>query len=139
MAALNGKIIVAGGRTGPGFNAERLDVVEIYDPKTRRWTKGAPLPAVRAGITGAAVSGCMFVFGGEGERGHVLGLTTDTYGYDPRANRWTRLANLPIAVHGLKGSAVIGGRIYLPGGGLTLGGDAPTNALQVYRPTMRCE
>jgi hypothetical protein len=139
MAAVQGKIVVAGGRTGPGFTAQRLDVVEIYDPRTRRWTRGAPLPVPRAGITGAANGGCMFVFGGEGERTHVLGLTPDAYGYDPRADRWTRLPNLPIAVHGLKGSAVVGGRIFLPGGGLTLGGDAPTNALQVYRPAMSCE
>ena len=138
MAAIGGKIIVGGGRTSPGFGAERLDVVEIYDPKTRRWTKGAPLPAPRGGITGAAVGGCMFVFGGEGERSHVLGLTPNTYGYDPRADRWTKLPDLPIAVHGLKGSAVVGGRVYLPGGGLTMGGDAPTNVMQIYRPTMKC-
>jgi Kelch motif protein/PDZ domain-containing protein len=139
MAAIGGRIIVAGGRTSPGFTAERLDVVEIYDPATRRWSRGAPLPAPRAGITGAAHAGCMFVFGGEGERTHVLGLTPDAYGYDPRADRWTTLPDLPIAVHGLKGSAVVGGRIFLPGGGLTLGGDAPTNVVQVYRPTLRCQ
>jgi hypothetical protein len=139
MAAIGGRIIVAGGRTSPGFTAERLDVVEIYDPATRRWSRGAPLPAPRAGITGAAHAGCMFVFGGEGERTHVLGLTPDTYVYDPLADRWTTLPDLPIAVHGLKGSAVVGGRIFLPGGGLTLGGDAPTNVVQVYRPTLRCE
>jgi hypothetical protein len=139
MVALNGKIVVAGGRTGPGAMAERVDSVEIYDPTTRRWTKGAPLPAPRGGVTGAAHAGCMFVFGGEGERTHVLGLTPDTYGYDPRTDRWTRLADLPIAVHGLKGSAVIGGRIFLPGGGITLGGNSGTNAMQVYRPAMRCE
>ena len=138
MAAIDGKIIVAGGRTGPGFTAERLNVVEIYDPRTRRWTTGAPLPAPRAGITGAALAGCMFVFGGEGERTDVLGLTANTYGYDPRADQWTKLPDLPIAVHGLKGSAVVDGRIFLPGGGLTLGGDAPTNVMQIYRATMRC-
>ncbi len=139
MAAVNGKIIVAGGRFGPGAGAERTDAVEIYDPKTRRWTRGAPLPAPRGGITGAAHAGCMFVFGGEGERTHVLGLTPTAYGYDPRADRWSRLPDLPIAVHGLKGSAVIGGRIHLPGGAITLGGNTGTNAQQVYRPTMRCE
>jgi len=139
MAAVGGKIIVAGGRFGPGAGAERTDVVEIYDPKTRRWTRGAPLPAPRGGITGAAHAGCMFVFGGEGERTHVLGLTPSAYGYDPRADRWTRLADLPIAVHGLKGSAVIGGRIFLPGGAITLGGNTGSNVQQVYRPTMRCE
>jgi hypothetical protein len=138
MAALNGRIIVAGGRTGPGFTAERLDAVEIYDPRTRRWTRGAPLPAPRGGIMGAALGGCMFVFGGEGERTHVLGLTPNAYGYDPQADRWTKLPDLPIAIHGLKGSAVVGGRIFLPGGGLTLGGDSPTNALQIYRPTIGC-
>jgi len=139
MVALNGRIIVAGGRFGPGAMAERTDVVEIYDPATRRWTRGAPLPAPRGGLTGAAHAGCMFVFGGEGEQTHVLGLTPTAYGYDPRADRWTRLPDLPIAVHGLKGSAVIGGRIFLPGGGITLGGNSGTNAMQVYRPTMRCE
>ncbi len=139
MVAIDGKIIVAGGRTGPGATAERVDTVEIYDPETRRWRRGAPLPAPRGGITGAAHAGCMFVFGGEGERSHVLGLTPTTYAYDHRADRWTRLPDLPIAVHGLKGSAVIGGRIFLPGGGITLGGNSGTNAMQVYRPTMRCE
>ena len=139
MVALDGKVVVAGGRTGPGAMAERVDVVEIYDPATRRWTRGASLPAPRGGITGAVHGGCMFVFGGEGERSHVLGLTPTAYGYDPRADRWTRLPDLPIAVHGLKGSAVIGGRIFLPGGAITLGGNTGTNAMQVYRPTMRCE
>jgi N-acetylneuraminic acid mutarotase len=139
MVAINGKIYVAGGRTGPGATAPRVDVLEIYDPATRQWTKGAPLPAPRGGITGAVNAGCMFVFGGEGERTHVLGLTPNTYGYDPKADKWTTLPNLPIAVHGLKGSAVIGGRIFLPGGGITLGGNSGTNAMQVYRPTMKCE
>ena len=139
MAAVNGRIIVAGGRFGPGAMAERTTAVEIYDPATRRWTRGAPLPAPRGGITGAAHAGCMFVFAGEGEPGHVLGLTPTAYGYDPRADRWTRLPDLPIAVHGLKGSAVIGGRIFLPGGAITLGGNTGTNAMQLYRPTMTCE
>ncbi len=139
MVALNGKIIVAGGRFGPGAMAERTDAVEIYDPATRRWTTGAPLPAPRGGITGAVHAGCMFVFGGEGDLGHVLGLTPTAYSYNPRADSWTQLPDLPIAVHGLKGSAVIDGRIFLPGGGITLGGNSGTNAMQVYRPTMRCE
>lgn len=137
MGAINGKVLVAGGRTT--LNAfSRVDAVEIYDPATRRWTEGAPLPAPRGGITGAVHAGCMFVFGGEGEPGHVLGLTPTTYAYDPRANRWTRLPDLPIAIHGLKGSAVIDGRIFLPGGGITLGGNSGTNAMQLYRPTMSC-
>jgi N-acetylneuraminic acid mutarotase len=139
MVALGGKIIVAGGRFGPGAGAERTDVVEIYDPATRAWTTGAPLPAPLGGITAAVHAGCMFVFGGEGERSHVLGLTPTTYGYDPRADRWARLADLPIAVHGLKGSAVFDGRIHLPGGAVTIGGNTGTNAMQVYRPEMRCE
>ena len=138
MGAIGGKIIVAGGRTA--VNAfSRVDAVDIYDPATRRWTKGAPLPAPRGGVTGAVHAGCMFVFGGEGEPDHVLGLSPTTYAYDPRSNRWKRLPDLPIATHGLTGSAVIGGRIFLPGGGTTLGGNAGTTVMQLYRPTMRCE
>jgi hypothetical protein len=139
VAALDGKVYVVGGRTGPGAGAPRVDVVEIFDPATRTWSKGASLPAPRGGITGAVVAGCLFVFGGEGEPTHVLGLTPNTYGYDPRADRWTQLPDMPIAMHGLKGSAVINGRIVLPGGGITLGGNSGTNAVQVYRPTMKCE
>ncbi|HZG46930.1 MAG TPA: kelch repeat-containing protein [Allosphingosinicella sp.] len=138
MVATDGKIIVAGGRVND-VDSERLTTVEIYDPKTRRWTTGAPLPAPRGGITGAALGGCMFVFGGEGDRSQVVGMTPNTYAYDPRADRWTKLADLPIGVHGLKGSAVIGGRIFLPGGAVTWGGNTGTNAMQVYRPMMRCE
>ena len=107
-----------------------------YSPATS-WYYGQE--ATRTYDTGAVNAGCMFVFGGEGERTHVLGLTPTAYGYHPRADRWTRLPDLPIAVHGLKGSAVIGGRIFLPGGGITLGGNSGTNAMQVYRPTMHCE
>lgn len=81
----------------------------------------------------------MFVLGGEGERTPVPGLTPNTYACDPRTDRWTRLPDLPIAVHGLNGSAVIGGRIFLPGGGITLGGNSGTNAMQVNRPTMTCQ
>lgn len=139
MVAIGGKVIVAGGRFGPGAGAERTDIVEIYDPPTRSWSRGAPMPAPRGGITAAAHAGCMFVFGGEGEPTHVLGLTPNTYAYDPGEDRWTQLPDLPIAVHGLKGSAVIDGRIFLPGGGITLGGNSGTNAMQVYRPTMSCE
>jgi hypothetical protein len=139
MAALGDKVIVAGGRFEPGAMAERTDVVEVYDPATRRWSRAAPLPAPVGGITGAAHAGCMFVFGGEGERGHILGLTPTAFGYDPRSDRWTRLPDLPIAIHGLKGTAVIDGRIFLPGGAISLGGNTGTNVMQLYRPEMRCE
>lgn len=138
MVALNGKIIVAGGRFQPGAMAERTDVVEIYDPATGQWSRGAPLPAPRGGITGAVLNGCLFVFGGEGEPNHVMGLTPTTYGYDPRTDQWTRLPDMPIGVHGLKGSAVLNGRVMLPGGAVTIGGNTGTNATQVYRPTMSC-
>ncbi len=137
MGAINGKIIVAGGRRVENAFS-RVDAVEIYDPATRRWSEAAPLPAPRGGITGAVHAGCMFVFGGEGDTGHAMGLTPTTYAYDPRANKWTRLPDLPIGIHSLQGSAAIVGRIFLPGGGITLGLNTATNAMQVYRPTMSC-
>jgi hypothetical protein len=139
MVAINDRVFVVGGRFQAGAWGERTDIVEIYDPATRSWTRGAPLPARKGGITGATYAGCLFVFGGEGERGHVLGLTPTAYAYDPGAERWTRLPDLPIPNHGLKGTAVIDGRIFLPGGAITLGGNTGTNAMQVYRPTLRCD
>jgi len=74
------------------------------------------------------------------ERNYVLGLTPTAFVYDAAADRWSRLPDLPIPDHGLKGTAVIDGRIFLPGGrAITLGRNTGTHAMQVCRPTTCCE
>ena len=51
--------------------------------------------------------------------------------YDPVGDAWTTLASKPIAVADV-GAAVVGGRIYVPGG--RLAGGAVTSTLEAYDP-----
>jgi N-acetylneuraminic acid mutarotase len=95
MVAMNGKIIVAGGRTGPGAMAERVDVVEIYDPATRRWTKGAPLPAPRGRHHRRGQCRLHVRLRRRGRADARAGSDAHHLCYDPAPNRWTKLPDLP--------------------------------------------
>jgi hypothetical protein len=75
------------------------------------------------------------VFGGE----FATGVHPDHDVYNPAANRWTSLANMPVPVHGVTGLHFQDGLIYLPGGGTQQGGSSGSRLHQVYRPNMVCE
>ena len=59
--------------------------------------------------------------------------------YDPRSDRWTRLPDMPIPVHGVYGSAFVDGLIWVAGGGTHIGGNHGSLHNQVYRPAVSCE
>ena len=134
-----GKFYVIGGRFGPGFRSELTAVVEVYDPKTNAWTKAAPLPKPRGGLNGIAARGCIHVFGGEGDMLEPNGLFPDHDVYDPRSNTWRSLDSMPVPIHGVTGLAFIGGVIYLPGGGTSIGGSSGSTLHQVFRPALSCQ
>jgi hypothetical protein len=46
---------------------------------------------------------------------------------------------MPIPVHGVYGSAFVGGLIRIPGGGTHVGGNFGSTVNQVYRPEVSCE
>jgi N-acetylneuraminic acid mutarotase len=94
----------------------------------------------RGGVNGIAAHGCLHVWGGESaSSGEPNGVFPDHDVYDPRSDRWTRVADLPTPVHGVTGAAFIDGLIYIPGGGTAQGGSSGSRILQVYRPDTRCE
>ena len=114
VAALNGKLYVAGGREA-GYDTN-LRLFEVYDPATRRWRRLAPLPTARGGTGLAAVAGRLVSAGGEAPAGSIASV----YRYTPSTNRWTRLPDLPTPRHGL-GVVGFAGRVYVIGGGPTPG------------------
>jgi hypothetical protein len=59
--------------------------------------------------------------------------------YDPKADRWTRLPDMPIPVHGVTGLVYVNGWTHLPGGGTRMGGRSGSTHHQVVRPGMRCD
>jgi hypothetical protein len=127
-AAIGGKIHVAGGRLGAGFTSPMTNVLEVYDPVANGWSTRAPMPTVRGGINGIAVSDRFFVWGGEGPDGmfeqHEMFVAGE--------NRWYRLESMPVPVHGVTGAAFVNGWIHMPGGGTSTGGSSGSMIHQVF-------
>ena len=137
-AAIDGKMYVVGGRYGAGFQSERTDAVEVFDPATNAWVVRARMPRPRGGVNGIEALGCLHVFGGEGNAEHPSGVFPDHDVYNPATDTWRRLDPMPVPVHGVTGAAFLDGLIYLPGGGIALGGSSGSTIHQVYRPNMSC-
>jgi len=136
--AIGGRLYVAGGRFGAGVGSEMTAALEIFDPATSAWTAGAPLPAPRAGVTAITANGCLYVIGGEGNDADPRGVFDQTEAYDPATDTWHRLTPMPTPTHGLTGAALIDGRIHVPGGAVSRGGNTGSVLHQVYRPELGC-
>src|SRR5262245_22550188 len=126
--AIDGKIYVVGGRLQAGFTSTMTNILEVFDPEANQWATRAPMPTTRGGINGIAANGYFFVFGGEGPDG----VFDEMEMYVPAQNRWRRLESLPIAVHGVTGSAFLNGWIHLPGGGTSSGGSSGPTFPQIF-------
>jgi N-acetylneuraminic acid mutarotase len=88
------------------------------------------MPTPRGGIAAAAVGGCLYVFGGEGNQFHPRGIFDQVEVYDPSTDSWQALDPMAAPRHGI-GAAVAGSRIYLPGGA-TVQGFGATAVHQAY-------
>jgi N-acetylneuraminic acid mutarotase len=109
-AYLHGTIYVAGGRGPDSHGAE----FEAYHLRTGTWRKLPDLPTARGGIAVEAFRGQIYVLGGE---------TFDpdrTYDqverYHPRLRRWTSVAPMLVARHGLGGAVLDDGIVVVSGG-----------------------
>lgn len=134
-AAISGRIHVVGGRLGHGLSAQMTTVHEVYDPRTGGWTTAAPMLRARSGMNGVIARGCFHVWGGEGP----AGMFPDHDSYDPGSDKWTRLRDMPIPVHGVYGSAFADGVIWATGGGTSIGGNFGSLLNQVFSPSVSCE
>lgn len=134
-AAINGRIHIVGGRLGNGLSPLKSDAHEVFDPQTRTWSTAAPMLRGRSGMNGVVARGCFHVWGGEAP----TGMTPDHDYYDPRTNTWTSLPNMPIPIHGVVGSAFVGGLIWVTGGGTAVGGGSGSLHNQTYKPAVSCE
>ncbi len=133
--AINGRIHVVGGRLGHGLSAQMAAVHEVFDPLTGGWTTAAPMLKARSGMNGVMARGCFHVWGGEGPSG----MFPDHDYYDPRVAKWIRLRDMPVPVHGVYGSAFVGGLIWAPGGGTSIGGNFGSLQHQVFSPSVSCD
>jgi N-acetylneuraminic acid mutarotase len=92
-ASLNGKIYAIGGQHLWDEN-NPVSEVDIYSPKTNRWTKVASMPEGRSHISSSTlvVDGRIIVIGGATTGFDSLASVID---YNPATDKWGKLSSLP--------------------------------------------
>jgi N-acetylneuraminic acid mutarotase len=111
---IDGTLYVAAGRAAAIRALE--PTVQAYRPG-QGWTTRAPIPTPRGGVACGVIGGRLIVAGGEGNRAAgSRGVFAEVEAYDPAVDAWTALEPMPAPRHGM-GAAVVGDRLYVPGGG----------------------
>ena len=119
VAELDGQIYVLGGYPSTRISTT---VVQVYDPATDQWRRGAPLPVALNHTMSVAVGGVLYVIGGQTEAGGDGPFVNTVYAFDPKRGSWVTRAAMPTA-RGGGGAAVVNGRIYVAGGRPPRGND----------------
>jgi N-acetylneuraminic acid mutarotase len=141
----NGKIYLVGGYSTGNISPAFLQTWE-YDPVANTFATKTSIPAANGfgGAGSGVVNGHLYVAGGRDSTNTVIATTWD---YDIAADTWTARANM-LSADNVPGSAVIGGKLWIFGGGNPFSGSAAmprsdnkgaqapetTNALQIYDP-----
>ena len=113
LAALEGRLYLFGGWNGGSYSA----MVYRYDPDSDTWQAGTPLPSARGYSAAATMGSTIYLMGGyDGER-----LLSALEVYDPALEGegtppWRSKAPMSVGRAGL-GAAVLGGSLYVIGGG----------------------
>ena len=115
---LNGKLYYIGGQKGHDGALVPQDDLHAYDPGSNSWAQVADMPQARnhMGNSTFVSGGRIIVLGGQGNSGQTL--STSALAYDPVANTWVNLSNMPQARHSGVGG-VINGLFYFTTGGFS--------------------
>lgn len=109
FVAVGGRLILVGGR------GDRP--LEIYDPRTGRWTRGEQPPFEIHHLQGVESGGKLYVLGALTGKFPEEAPVPDILIYDPVADRWLKGPEIPPhRRRGASGVAVHEGTIYLVGG-----------------------
>jgi N-acetylneuraminic acid mutarotase len=109
---VDGKLYVLGGRQANITSQSPL--VFEYTPGGA-WAERAPMPTARGGTACGVVGDRIVVVGGEGNSAAPSGVFPQVEAYNAKTNAWESLAMMPTPRHGM-GAAVVGNRMYVPGG-----------------------
>jgi hypothetical protein len=124
----NGKVLVAGGYTGP-LGSVVLASTELYDPVANHWSHAATMLVPHASHTAALLAdGKVLVASGRSNSGD----TTAAEIYDPTANAWSKAGNMAVARTSATAIALTSGKV------LIIGGDAGINPpAELYDPSTK--
>jgi N-acetylneuraminic acid mutarotase len=124
-AALGTDVYVIGGFVPPNRTTA---AVERFDTVGRRWKRVRSLPVPLNHAAAVGYRGYVYVVGGYASPDGLAKPVRSLYRYDPKRNRWKRLADMPTARAALAVGAT-SGRIYAAGGA---DGARQTAALEIY-------
>ncbi len=103
------------------------DITPVAATAPSRWRLRASMQTARSGLGAAVYDGRIYAIAGDG-RGGPTGANER---YDPITDVWEIVGSKPVPVADVS-AAVVGGRIYVPGGRLASG--AVTSTVEVYDP-----
>jgi N-acetylneuraminic acid mutarotase len=105
------KIYVIGGRTSRTSPLVNVNVNEMYDIETGKWTVVGSMPSKRSSIAASAINNSFFVFGGE----DFTRIYNNNEKYDIEHRKWTSQEPMPTSRNGLAAVSV-DNRIFVVGG-----------------------
>uniref|UniRef100_A0A7I4YGK2 Kelch repeat type 1 domain containing protein n=1 Tax=Haemonchus contortus TaxID=6289 RepID=A0A7I4YGK2_HAECO len=113
VAALNDHLYAVGGIME--IRGRQLDIVECYDVRRDVWSSVVPMNSRRDTLSVSMLDGCLYAVGGCNEGVVLNTVESSVEKYDPRANKWTTVADMNCTRNGLK-LAVVSGKLYAIGG-----------------------
>lgn len=99
----------------------------VLDDAAERWQELTSLPEGRSGMAVVVYDGDLYTIGGEGQSG----VNGGGLRYIADTDHWEKIKNKPTPVMDVQG-ALIGEKIYIPGG--RLGSGQPTDVMEIYDP-----
>jgi N-acetylneuraminic acid mutarotase len=132
----NGKVLVAGGRTGGPASTTFTSAAEIYDPTSGAWSTTGAMPVAVANASASLLSnGDVLVAGGTTSVSGTVESTGLAELYSPSTGLWTATQALPsaIAVSGAASALLANGDVLVAGGATSSGSTVSEAAL--YNPT----
>jgi N-acetylneuraminic acid mutarotase len=129
FAAVNGKLYLVGG-DAPAM------AVQIYDPVTSSWTKGAMAPSIMHHFQAVSLGDKVYVLDAFSDRNYPNQIPlANTYSYDTKADTWQLLAGLSEnRRRGGAGAATYKGKLYLVCGILHGHNTGTSSLFDVYDP-----
>ena len=119
-ALVNGKVYLIGGRIHDKKLGEgaATGLVEVYDPLTNRWEKGADMPTERGETDAVVIGGKIYVLGGYTwlkVPGLAERFVTRIEEYNPKTDKWRKLPDMPM-FRGWFATVAVDNEIYTLGG-----------------------
>jgi len=122
-----------------GFNPSARPVVSAqtwqFDPNAAagsRWLQRADLPVARGYVPAATIGSFIYTGGGSDvDAGGLLIDTVESFRYDPVANTWATIPNIPRATAETR-AVVVNNKMWILGGGRVA--PNPSNQVNIYDP-----